>query len=168
MPVEKVSLSLDADVVAEARAASGGNLSAYVNEALETRHRNERLREYLDDIRPEFEPIDTEESARVVREYDQAVAEARAAARDLDRVLHVGTLVLNEHPLVEEGVIALGSMHLPLAYVVVTDQQQSIAAVTETLEAYLKEQLRTEWEVGIVIVPSHPGERAPLFNVAPL
>lgn len=168
MPVEKVSLSLDADVVAEARAASGGNLSAYVNEALEARQRNQRLREYLDDIRPEFEPFDPEESARVVREYDQAVAEARAAARDLDRVLNIGTPILNEHPLVEEGVIVLGSMHLPLAYVVVTDQQQSIAAVTAMLEEYLRERLRTEWAVPIVIVPRHGDERAPLFNVAPL
>ncbi|HEY7198987.1 MAG TPA: type II toxin-antitoxin system CcdA family antitoxin [Candidatus Dormibacteraeota bacterium] len=168
MPVEKVSLSLDAEVVAEARAASGGNLSAYVNDALAARQRNQRLREYLDDIRPEFEPFDPEESARVVREYDQAVTEARAAARDLERVLNVGTRVLNEHPLVEEGVLVLGSMHLPLAYVVVADQRQSIAAVTAALEGHLKERLDTEWEVGIVIVPRHGDERAPLFNVVPL
>ncbi len=48
MPVEKVSLSLDAQVVAEARAASGGNLSAYVNEALEARVRNRQLRQVLE------------------------------------------------------------------------------------------------------------------------
>ena len=54
MPVEKVSLSLDAQVVAEARAASGGNLSAYVNEALEARVRNRQLRQVLDDFKDEF------------------------------------------------------------------------------------------------------------------
>jgi len=168
MTVEKVSLSLDSQVVAEARAASGGNLSAYVNEALQARGRNQRLREFLDDIEPELEPGDPEEEARIVREYDEAVAQGRAAARDLDRVLRIGTPVLNRHPLVEEGVIALGTMRLPVAYVVVTDEQQSIAAVTATLDEYLKERLKTEWEVQIVIVPKNPDDLAPLAGVVPL
>ncbi|HXM58570.1 MAG TPA: type II toxin-antitoxin system CcdA family antitoxin [Candidatus Dormibacteraeota bacterium] len=168
MPTEKVSLSLDAQVVAEARAASGGNLSAYVNEALEARQRNRRLREYLDDIKPEFEPLDPEEEARVNREYDEAVEQSRAAARDLERVLHVGTPVLNEHPLVEEGVIAMGPMELPVAYVVVRDEQQPVSAVAAALRGHLEERLQTQWHVQIVIVPKDPEDRAPLVGVLPL
>jgi hypothetical protein len=167
MPTEKVSLSLDAEVVAEARAASGGNLSAYVNEALEARRRNQRLREYLDDIKPEFEPLDPEEEARVIREYDEAREQSRAANRDLEHVLNVGTPVLNEHPLVEEGVIAMGPMYLPVAYVVVSDEQQPIATVAAALKRYLKERLQTEWYIQIAIVPKDPADRAPLVGVLP-
>src|SRR6516225_2189100 len=98
MPVEKVSLSLEADVVAEARAEAAGNLSAYVNEALEARLRNRHLRRVLD----EFRPLDPEEDARVRREYREATEKALAAAAATEEILVRGTEVLNEHPLVKE------------------------------------------------------------------
>lgn len=167
MPVEKVSLSLDVDVVAEARAASGGNLSAYVNRALAARQRNRHLREYLDEIKPEFEPL-SPEAPRAVRDYEEARAQARAADADLQRLLVHGTDALNRHPLVDEAVIAMGPMHLPVGYVVVADQQQPIAAVVAALTEHLQRSVPTEWEVQMVIVPKSPSDRAPLTGVVPL
>jgi len=168
MPVEKVSLSLDADVVAEARAASGGNLSAYVNEALAARQRNRRLRAALDEVKDEFEPGDPEEDARIVREFDEARAQARAAQADLERLLLEGTDTLNEHPLVEEAVIALSPLHLPIAYVVVADEQRPVAAVFTTLGEHLRERFGTAWRVQFAIVSRDPDDRAPLAGVVPL
>src|SRR5690349_11540502 len=121
MPVEKVSLSLDAQVVAEARAASGGNLSAYVNEALEARQRNRQLRQVLDDFKDEFEPLEPGEDERITREFDEAVAKAEAGRVEVERILVDGTDVLNEHPMVEEAVIALGPLYFPIGYVVLAD-----------------------------------------------
>jgi len=168
MPVEKVSLSLDADVVAEARAASGGNLSAYVNEALEARQRNRRLGEVLDEMKHEFEPGDPQEDERIVREFDEARAQARAAHADLQRLLVDGTDALNEHPLVEEAVIAMSPVHLPVAYVAVADDQQTIGAVVNALDEHLRQRCETEWTVQFVIVSSDPDDRAPLAGVVPL
>ncbi len=68
-----MSLSLEAEVVAEARAASGGNLSAYVNEALQARVRSRRLRQTLDEFAHEFPPLPPEEDAAIEKEYDEAV-----------------------------------------------------------------------------------------------
>src|SRR5215472_7837108 len=110
MPVEKVSLSLEADVVAEARAESGGNLSAYVNEAVAARLRNRELRRVLDEFKDEFPPDDDEEVTRVRREFYEGLAKIEAASRELDDILVRGSTLLDEHPLVEEAVIALGSL----------------------------------------------------------
>jgi hypothetical protein len=167
MPVEKVSLSLEADVVAEARAESGGNLSAYVNEALEARQRNRHLREVLDDIRPEFEPLSLEEAAAVHREFDDAMAKARAGWAELERILVDGTDVLNDHPLVDEALIALGPLRLPNAYVVLTDEQRPVAAVARELGDYLTDRLHTARRIQLVIVARHPDDRAPLAGVVP-
>ena len=69
MPVEKVSLSLDADLVARARRVAGHRgLSALVNEALRIKLQHERLRTVLAEMDAEFGPVPTAEleRARVV------------------------------------------------------------------------------------------------------
>jgi Arc/MetJ family transcription regulator len=65
MPVEKVSLSLDADLVAKARRVAGHRgLSALVNEALRIKLQHERLRAVLAEMESEFGPVPAEELAR--------------------------------------------------------------------------------------------------------
>jgi post-segregation antitoxin CcdA len=80
---EKVSLTLDADLLAEARKRSD-NLSALVNEALEMWMRNNRLGEFLDELDKEFGPVpeDVQEQARqdmerARRKIEAAQAQAR-------------------------------------------------------------------------------------------
>lgn len=76
MTVEKVSLSLDHDVVAEAREFAGrGGLSALVNDALRTRLQQIRISRLLDDMDDEFGPVPedvAEEVKRQWRELDEA------------------------------------------------------------------------------------------------
>jgi hypothetical protein len=58
MAVEKVSLSLDPDVVAEARELAGrGGLSALVNDALRVRLQHIRITRLLDAMDDEFGPV---------------------------------------------------------------------------------------------------------------
>lgn len=58
MTVEKVSLSLDPDVVAEARELAGrGGLSALVNDALRVRLQHMRITRLLDAMDDEFGPV---------------------------------------------------------------------------------------------------------------
>src|SRR5215467_4634967 len=168
MPVEKVSLSLEADVVAEARAEAGGNLSAYVNEALEARLRNRHLRRVLDEFRHEFPPLDPEEDAQVRRELDEAMAKAEAAAIALNETLVRGTELLNEHPLVKEGVIARGPMRLPIGYVVLADEEKPVSEAFTELGEYLKERLVAGWKVHRVVVGRDPRGRSDLASVVPL
>jgi hypothetical protein len=168
MPVEKVSLSLEADVVAEARAEAAGNLSAYVNEALEARLRNRHLRRVLDEFRHEFPPLDPEEDARVRREYREATEKALAAAAATEEILVRGTEVLNEHPLVKEAVIERGPMRLPIAYVVLVDEQKPVAEVFSQLGEHLRVRLTAGWKVQLVIVGRDPRGRSDLAGVVPL
>jgi hypothetical protein len=168
MPVEKVSLSLEADVVAEARAESGGNLSAYVNEALEARLRNRHLRRVLDEFRHEFPPLAPEEAEQVRREFDEAQAKALAGAAALEETLVRGTELLNEHPLVKEAVIERGPMRLPIGYVVLADDQRPVAAVFSELGQYLRERLSAGGRVQLVIVGPDPRGRSDLAGVVPL
>lgn len=61
MPVEKVSVSLDEDVVTEARARVGGRgLSALVNEALRRHLQRERVTEWLQEQDAHFGEVPSE------------------------------------------------------------------------------------------------------------
>ena len=61
MTVEKVSLSLDADLVARARRVAGHRgLSALVNDALRIKLQHERLRSLLAQMDDEFGPVPPE------------------------------------------------------------------------------------------------------------
>lgn len=67
MAVSKVSLSIDEDVLAEARARAGGReLSSYVNEALRHRLQHDRLGDLLLEMDAESGPVadDVMEEAR--------------------------------------------------------------------------------------------------------
>jgi len=167
MPVEKVSLSLEADVVAEARAEAGGNLSAYVNEALEARLRNRHLRRVLDEFRHEFPPLDPEEAEQVRREFDEALEKALAGAAATEETMIRGTELLNEHPMVEEAVITRGPLRLPIAYVVLASQDKPVAAAFAELDEYLTQRLNTGKKVQFVLVGRDPNGRAPLASVVP-
>lgn len=58
MSTQKVSLSLDADLVSEARRrARDGNLSAYVNQGLRRQILADRQEELLEEWEKEFGPI---------------------------------------------------------------------------------------------------------------
>ena len=62
MSVEKVSLSLDAEIVHKARQIAGRRgLSALVNDALRVRLHQERLRRLLAEMDDEFGPVAPEE-----------------------------------------------------------------------------------------------------------
>ena len=65
MSVEKVSLSLDAALLARARRVAGRRgLSALVNDALRIKLQHERLRALLADMDAEFGPVPPEEVRR--------------------------------------------------------------------------------------------------------
>ena len=58
MPVEKVSLSLDAELVTKARRVAGHRgLSALVNDAIRIKLQHERLRALLAEMDTEFGPL---------------------------------------------------------------------------------------------------------------
>ena len=62
MPVEKVSLSLDREIVDKARRIAGPRgLSALVNDALRLRLQQERLRALLAEMDAEFGPVPPED-----------------------------------------------------------------------------------------------------------
>lgn len=76
MTVEKVSLSLDPDVVAEARELAGrGGLSALVNDALRVRLQHIRITRLLDAMDDEFGPVPDDVVEEVGRTW-QALDEA--------------------------------------------------------------------------------------------
>ena len=72
---EKVSLTLARDVLDEARARSGGNLSAYVNEALGQRVRRETLRELLDELDVAHGPVPAEVREEMERRWPRPAPE---------------------------------------------------------------------------------------------
>lgn len=69
MAMSKVSVTVDAEILAEARALAQGNLSALVGEALVDRVRLERLRQLLDDDERELGPIPEQIVDHVDREW---------------------------------------------------------------------------------------------------
>jgi len=78
MPIEKVSLSLDAGLLAEARRLAGRRaLSALVNDALRVRVQHERLRRLLAEMDDEFGPIPAVEIERARRTWRARGEKAR-------------------------------------------------------------------------------------------
>jgi hypothetical protein len=68
--VEKVSLSLDPEVVAEARELAGrGGLSALVNDALRVRLQHVRVSRLLDEMDAEYGPVSDAVKEEVRREW---------------------------------------------------------------------------------------------------
>ena len=80
MAVEKVSLSLDAELVAKARKVAGHRgLSALVNDALRIKLQHERLRALLTAMDAEFGPVPADELARARETWPHAgVAKPRS------------------------------------------------------------------------------------------
>jgi hypothetical protein len=75
--VTKVSLSLDKDLVDQARALAGARgLSALVNEALRIQLQHERIRRLLDEMDEEYGPVPEQVMEEVRQEWpEQSVAE---------------------------------------------------------------------------------------------
>jgi hypothetical protein len=90
MAVEKVSLSLDANLVARAREVAGRRgLSALVNDALRIKLQHERLRALLADMDAEYGPVPAAERARAHRTWpDLATAPEPPGAKRRPR--HTG------------------------------------------------------------------------------
>ena len=72
MAVEKVSLSIDAKALAEARRLAGARgLSAFVSDALERHLQSRRIKELLDEIDEEHGPPPPEIVAEIDRKWQQ-------------------------------------------------------------------------------------------------
>jgi hypothetical protein len=82
MPVEKVSLSLDAELVARARSVAGHRgLSALVNDAIRIKLQHERLRAVLAAMDAEFGSIPAKELNRARVTWPQHGAARRTSRR---------------------------------------------------------------------------------------
>lgn len=82
MAVEKVSLSLDREVVARARRIAGPRgLSGLVNEALRLRLQQERLRALLAEMDAEFGPVQPEAVEEARRTWPDLPARKRRSRR---------------------------------------------------------------------------------------
>ena len=72
MAVVKVSLSLEPDLVAEARELAGrGGLSALVNDALRIRLQHIRVSRLLDEMDEEYGPVPAEVTEEVARRWPE-------------------------------------------------------------------------------------------------
>lgn len=81
MATEKVSLTLDEDLVSEARGAVGARgLSAYVNLALRHQLQRDRLGRLLGDLDQEFGPVDPRVTEAVDRGWPAPPARRRRRA----------------------------------------------------------------------------------------
>ena len=82
MPVDKVSLSLDADLVARARRVAGRRgLSALVNDALRIKLQHEWLRAVLAEMDAEYGPVSARELARARAAWPAPVVARRHGRR---------------------------------------------------------------------------------------
>jgi post-segregation antitoxin (ccd killing protein) len=72
MKTTKISVTLDTELLQEARAFARGNLSRYINEALRDKLRNEHLRQLLDEYEAEHGPIPKEELAEAEAAFKAA------------------------------------------------------------------------------------------------
>lgn len=86
VPTEKVSLTLDAEALREARALAGPRgLSAYVDEALKRSLQSTRIRRLLRELDAEYGPIPDhlkEEADRKWREADERYLEQSRRSRN--------------------------------------------------------------------------------------
>jgi Arc/MetJ family transcription regulator len=81
MSVSKVSLSIDEDALAEARARVGRRkLSSYVNEALRRQLQRDRLTELLENMDTESGPIRDEVMEKARQPWRSPAAERRHSA----------------------------------------------------------------------------------------
>lgn len=80
MAMKKVSVTLDADLVAEIKTEVGvRGFSAYLNDTIKRRRQHERLRGLLKELDEEFGPVPDEVRTQVAKEWDEferRVAEA--------------------------------------------------------------------------------------------
>jgi len=82
MKVEKVSLSLDAELVSQARQVAGHRgLSALVNDALRIKLQHERLRALLAEMDAEFGPVPAEHRERARQVWHERGAAKRHSRR---------------------------------------------------------------------------------------
>jgi Arc/MetJ family transcription regulator len=82
MGIEKVSLSLDAALVASARRVAGPRgLSALVNDALRIKLQHERLRALLLEMDAEYGPVPPAELARARRQWPSPAVDRRRSRR---------------------------------------------------------------------------------------
>jgi Arc/MetJ family transcription regulator len=73
MAIAKVSVSVDAELLAEARELAGRRgLSALINDALRVRLQHARVSRLLDEMDIEFGPVPAEIEEEVRREWPQA------------------------------------------------------------------------------------------------
>jgi hypothetical protein len=156
--VEKVSLSLEVDVVAEARAESGGNLSAYVNEAVGAKLRNARLRQLVDDFRAEFAPSSIGDDEAFRHEVRDAFAATDDAAGAVEPAVLAMQELLNSRESVAEAVVTVGPLGLPVAYVVPADEEYSISGFASDLYREMALRAAQAYVPSLVIVPGRPKE----------
>jgi hypothetical protein len=80
MAMKKVSVTLDADLVAEIKTEVGERgFSNYLNDTIKRRRQHERLRRLLNELNEEFGPVPDEVRKQVAKEWDEferRVAEA--------------------------------------------------------------------------------------------
>ena len=76
MPTEKVSLTLEQELVAQAREAVGARgLSSYINRALRHQLQRDRLTAYLAEFEAEHGPIEAEMLEEVRQEWPAPASE---------------------------------------------------------------------------------------------
>jgi post-segregation antitoxin CcdA len=83
MATEKVSITLDSQLLAEIRRRSA-NVSALVNEALDAYFRNARLGELLDELDREFGPVPAEVREQARHDWMAAMDQIQHARRGGD------------------------------------------------------------------------------------
>lgn len=72
MAMKKVSVTLDAELVAEIKSEVGARgFSAYLNESIRRRRQHERLRQLERELTEEFGPIPDEVRQQVRKEWDE-------------------------------------------------------------------------------------------------
>jgi hypothetical protein len=82
MAMAKVSLSLDEDLVGQARTLAGARgLSAFVNEALRVQLQHARIRRLLDEMDDEYGPVPGQVMEEVRREWPEQRAPGRSPRR---------------------------------------------------------------------------------------